>query len=147
MNKFFIYTDGASKGNPGPSGIGVAIYNRRNSLLKEYSEFLGEATNNEAEYQAAVFALEKFKLLFGKKKAKESEVVLRTDSDLLVKQMNGEYKIESQGLQPLFLRLWNLRLDFGELRIEHLRREENEKADRLAKEAVEEEERRKPLFS
>lgn len=147
MDKFVIYTDGASRGNPGPSGLGVAIYNKRGVLIEEYSQFLGEATNNEAEYQAVIFALKKFKLIFGKKKAKKSRLGVKTDSDLLAKQINGEYKIENERLQRLFLRLWNLRLDFGEVKVEHVGREENEKADRLANAAIRKKESQNPLFS
>ena len=75
MKKITIYTDGASRGNPGPASLGVVFKNEKAQVFKEYSQFLGnKLTNNEAEYSAVIFALKKFKLLFGKKVAKVSEV-------------------------------------------------------------------------
>ena len=75
--KIIIYTDGGSRGNPGPAGVGAVICNDKEEVIKKYSEAIGEATNNEAEYQAVIFALKKVKLLFGKKKTKEMDPFLR----------------------------------------------------------------------
>lgn len=136
MKKIIIYTDGASRGNPGPAAIGVVFCNEKGNVIKKYAEFIGEATNNEAEYQACIFALKKFKHLFSKKIAKQSNIEVKVDSELLAKQMNGKYKIENERIQPLFLKLWNLRLDFAEVRFKHLKREKNKEADRLANEAL-----------
>lgn len=130
-NKIFIFADGGSRGNPGPAALGVVIEDENENLIKEYGEFLGEKTNNEAEYEAVIFALKKFKHLFGKKKIKEMEVVVKTDSELLVRQLNGEYKIENANLQPLFMKIWNLKIDFGKINFQHIVREKNKQADRL----------------
>ena len=136
MKKIIIYTDGGSRGNPGPAAIGTVFCNERNQIIKKYSEYLGETTNNEAEYQAVIFALEKFKALFGKKLAKSTEIELKSDSELLIKQLNGEYKILDEKIQPLFLKIWNLRLNFKKLKFKLISREKNKEADRLANEAL-----------
>ena len=136
MKKIIIYTDGGSRGNPGPAAIGVIFCNERNQIIKKYSQYSGEMTNNEAEYQAAIFALEKFKALFGKKLAKSTEIELKADSELLIKQLNGEYKILDEKIQPLFLRVWNLKLDFKNVKFKLISREKNQEADRLVNEAL-----------
>jgi ribonuclease HI len=127
MNKIIAYCDGGSRGNPGPSAIGVYIP----QLKKEYSKFLGKATNNEAEYQAAIFALKKIKHLIGGEKADKSEVELRMDSELIVNQLSGKYKIKEKDLIPFFIEIWNLKQDFGKVNFIHIPREENKKADWL----------------
>ena len=134
--KIFINTDGGSRGNPGPAALGVVFLNEQGEVLKKYSQTLGQATNNEAEYQALIFALKKAKALFGKEKIKEMEFEARLDSELIVKQLNHEYKIEEENLQPLFLKVWNLMLDFGSINFVVVPREENKEADRLVNEAL-----------
>jgi len=136
MRKIIIYTDGGSRGNPGPSAIGVVFCNEKEQIVKSYSEYLGEATNNEAEYQAVIFALKKFKALFGKKLAKSSEIELRSDSELLIKQLNGEYKVLEPKIQQLFLTVWNLKLDFKKMKFRLIPRQKNQEADRLANQAL-----------
>jgi len=137
MKKITIYTDGGSRGNPGPSAIGVVYVNEKEQIIKEYSEYLGDKfTNNEAEYSAVIFALKKFKALFGKEIAKKSEVQIKSDSELLVKQLNGEYKIVNENIQPLFLKIWNLKIDFLKVKFKQIPREKNKDADRLANEAL-----------
>jgi len=137
MKKIIIYTDGGSQGNPGPAGIGVVFCNERGQIIKKYSKYLGDSlTNNEAEYNAVIFALKKFKLLFSKQLAKKTEIEIRSDSELLVKQMNSEYKILDPKIQSLFLELWNLRLDFKKVKFKLIKRERNKEADKLASEAV-----------
>lgn len=126
-NKITAYCDGGSRGNPGPSGIGIYIP----QLKKEYSKFLGKATNNEAEYQAAIFALKKIKHLIGGEKADKAEVELRMDSELIVNQLSGKYKIKEKDLIPFFIEIWNLKQDFGGVHFIHIPREENKKADWL----------------
>ncbi len=123
--KITVHTDGGSRGNPGPAAIGVVLGG------KEYGEYIGHATNNQAEYQAVIFALKKLKQILGKKRAKETEVDMKIDSELVVKQLNGRYKILEKELQPLFLDIWNSRLDFKNVFFEHVRREENRTADSL----------------
>ena len=147
MKKIIIYTDGGSRGNPGPGAIGVVFCNEKGQIIKKYSKFLGESfTNNEAEYQAVIFALKKFKQLFGKKLAKNSEVELKTDSEFLVKQLKGEYKILNPKIQPLFLMLWNLKLDFKRVKFKKIARSKNKEADELVNEALDNQERTQKLI-
>ena len=137
MKKIIIYTDGGSRGNPGPGAVGVVFCNEKGEIFKRYSQYLGENfTNNEAEYQAVIFALKKFKSLFGKKLAKNSEIELRSDSELLIKQLRGEYKILEPKIQPLFIAVWNLKLDFKKVKFTRISREKNKEADRLVNEAL-----------
>lgn len=137
MKKVIINTDGGSRGNPGKAGIGVVFYNEKNQEIKKYSEYLGDnLTNNEAEYQAVIFALQKFKALFGKKLAENTEVEIKSDSELLVKQMKGEYKVMEPKIRELFLNVWNLTIDFKKVKFTNISREKNKEADLLANEAM-----------
>lgn len=135
-NKLIVYTDGGSRGNPGPAGAGVVICNEKNQQIKEYSKDVGIRTNNEAEYEAVIFALQKIKQLFGKDKIKNFEIEMRVDSQLIARQLRGEYKIEEGKLSPLFIKVWNLRIDFGKITFIEIPREKNREADRLANEAM-----------
>jgi len=134
--KLIINTDGGSRGNPGPAAWGAVFKDESGKIIKKYSQVLGEITNNEAEYQALIFALKKAKALFGKEKIKQIEIEARLDSELVVKQLNHEYKIEEENLQPLFLKIWNLMLDFGPIKFVAIPREDNREADRLVNEAL-----------
>lgn len=127
MDKIIIYTDGGSRNNPGPAAIGVYIPKSD----KEYSKHLGTATNNEAEYQAIIFALKKVKQLIGKEKAGNSEIEIRSDSELLINQLNGQYKIKEKNLVPFFIEIWNLKQNFAGVKFVQIPREENKKADSL----------------
>ncbi len=136
MKKIIIYTDGGSRGNPGPSAVGIVFCNENGQTIKEYSEYLGESfTNNEAEYQAVIFALKKFKALFGKKLAAQAEIEIRLDSELVAKQLQGLYKILDPKIGSLFLETWNLRLDFKKINFKLIPREKNKIADKLVNEA------------
>ncbi|KPJ71618.1 hypothetical protein AMJ50_01245 [Parcubacteria bacterium DG_74_3] len=147
MKKIIVYTDGGSRGNPGPGAIGILFFNEKGQIIKKYSEFLGEnITNNEAEYKAVIFALKKFKQLFGKKLTKNSEAELRTDSELLIKQLKGEYKILEPKIQSLFLKTWNLKLDFKKVKFRLISRDKNKEADRLVNEVLDREARSQKLF-
>ena len=136
MEHYIIYTDGGARGNPGPAAIGAVIANEQRSVVKEISEYIGETTNNEAEYGAAITALKKLKALIGKTGAKKAEVQLYADSELLVRQLNGEYKIENPNIQKFFLELWNLKIDFGKVSFQAIPREQNKSADRLVNQAL-----------
>lgn len=137
MNKIIIHTDGGARGNPGPAAIGVVVCNDKGQVLKKYGEYLGDKfTNNQAEYRAVIFALKKVKALFGKKKAQNIEIEIRSDSELLVNQLNGKYKIVEPDLQPLFLQIWNLRVDLPRISFVAVPREKNKEADRLLNEAL-----------
>lgn len=124
-DKLIINTDGGARGNPGPAAIGIVIG------TKKYGEFIGEATNNIAEYKAVVFALQKAKALLGKAKAKETDLEIRIDSELIVRQLTGKYKIKEESLKPLFLEVWNLKQDFKNVQFVYVPREKNKEADRL----------------
>jgi len=139
MKKIIIYTDGGSRGNPGRAAVGVVFCNEKRQLIKKYFDYLGDnLTNNEAEYKAVIFALKKFKSLFGKKLAKNSEIEIRSDSELLVKQLNGKYKVLDSKIQPLFLEIWNLRFDFQEIKFKYIDRKKNAEADKLVNQALDE---------
>lgn len=137
MKKIIIHTDGGSRGNPGKAAIGVVFYNEKGQEIKKFGEYLGDGlTNNEAEYQAVIFALKKFKALFGKKIAEISEVEIRSDSELLVKQTNGEYKVENEKIRDFFMEIWNLKIDFKSVKFKLIPREKNTEADRLVNQAL-----------
>jgi len=128
--KIFIYTDGGARGNPGPAGIGAVLYNEDQEVLAEISKYLGQATNNQAEYKA---------LIFGLKKALEleaQEVSCYLDSELVVRQLNREYKVKNKDLAPLFLEVHNISLGFKKITFTHIPREKNKQADKLANEAM-----------
>ncbi|PIR07176.1 hypothetical protein COY65_00020 [Candidatus Jorgensenbacteria bacterium CG_4_10_14_0_8_um_filter_39_13] len=128
--KIIIYTDGGSRGNPGPAAIAAVINN------KFYSERIGETTNNVAEYKAAIFALKKTKHLLGNKKAKKTNLEIRSDSELVINQLNGEYKIKNDDLKPLFIEIWNLKQDFESVKFTSIPREENKIADKLVNQTL-----------
>jgi len=136
MNKIKIFTDGAARGNPGPSAIGIVI--EASGGKKTYREFIGYATNNEAEYKALIFALQKVKLLYGKAKSKTLELECFSDSELVVKQLNHQYKVVEESIQKFFLALWNLSTDFSKVTYQHIPRTKNSEADRLANLALDE---------
>jgi ribonuclease HI len=130
MKKFIIHTDGGARGNPGPAGIGVLIEDEAGNTVLEHSRYLGETTNNQAEYSAVIDALQHAKEL----RAEEIELFL--DSELVARQLNGEYKVKDQGLAQQFLKVHNLRCSFRKVVFTHIRREMNKRADRLANEAM-----------
>ena len=126
--KIIVYCDGGARNNPGPAAVGAVI---KNGEKKEYSEYIGKATNNEAEYLAVILGLKKAKQLVGKEKSKNLEIEIRSDSELLINQLNGRYKIKDKDLRPLFFEIWNLKSDFAEVRFVQIPREENKEADLL----------------
>ncbi|KKU93941.1 MAG: Ribonuclease H [Candidatus Jorgensenbacteria bacterium GW2011_GWA1_48_13] len=128
--KLIIYTDGGARGNPGPAAIGVIVGN------KNYGEAIGNTTNNVAEYKAVIFALKKAKALLGGDKAKETELEIRSDSELLVSQVKGEYKIKDEELQPLFVDVWNKMQNFKKVNFVLIPREKNREADTLVNRAL-----------
>jgi ribonuclease HI len=130
MNKILsIFCDGGSRGNPGPAGIG-AVLECENERVANISEYLGIATNNVAEYTALVKGLEKG-LELGFENAE-----VKMDSELVVKQILGQYKVKNEGLRPLFLQALALSKRYKTFKISHIRREYNKEADRLANEAM-----------
>lgn len=142
MGKIVIYTDGGARGNPGPAGIGVIIQDESGNTIKSYGEAIGEKTNNEAEYQAVIFALKKIKLLFGKGKAKQMAIEIRMDSELAVEQLSNRYKIQEENLQKRFMEIRNLIIDVGgNVSFMHVPREQNRAADKLVNAALDHEQR------
>ena len=131
-----IYTDGGARGNPGPAATGVVIQDTDGRTLKEYSEYIGERTNNEAEYEAVILALKKAKQLFGKGATKDMTIHVRVDSELIARQLGGQYKVEESRLADLFMKVWNLKIDFGRVDFESIPRERNRAADRLVNRAL-----------
>ena len=125
------YVDGGSRGNPGPAGYGVHI-EREDGSVVELKESLGLATNNVAEYSGLIAALT------WAASNDISTLHIRADSQLLVKQMRGEYRVKSPGLQPLFEQARALTRRIGDVTFEHVRRDFNKDADRLANEAMDE---------
>lgn len=126
-----VNTDGAARGNPGHAGIGAVVFDARGDILKEANKYIGEATNNVAEYNA---------LLLGLKLAVDYQagpVVFKLDSELLVKQLNGEYRVKNAALKALYVVAKKLLGEYQNVKISHVRREKNSKADELANEAIE----------
>jgi len=114
----------------------VVICNEKGEEIKKYSEYIGEATNNEAEYRAVIFALKKVKQLFGKKKVRDLEIEINSDSELLVSQLRGLYKILEPRIGELFLKVWNLKIDFKNVIFNLIPRGRNKTADKLVNEAL-----------
>ena len=131
------YVDGGARGNPGPAGYGARIEDEDGNLLAELNGPLGVATNNVAEYNGLLAALN-WAVDHGHR-----DVHIRADSELLVKQMRGEYKIKNPGLQPLAGRARLLMMEIGSVTFEHVRRELNQEADRLSNLGMDEAEGKK----
>jgi ribonuclease HI len=143
-NKYTIHTDGGARGNPGPAAIGFVIEGSDITKVMK-GEYLGETTNNEAEYRAPIMALKKLKSIIGGDRAAEASVEIFMDSELVMKQMNREYKIKHDGLQELFMELWNLTIDFGSVTFRHVPRAKNAAADKLVNQALDLNASRLPL--
>ena len=125
-----VACDGAARGNPGPAGIGVQITDASGHVLAEIAEGLGETTNNVAEYTAAIEGLKRAAELGA------SAVTLRSDSQLLIYQLTGKYRVKTAHLVPLHRAVLALARGFSTIRFEHVPRERNKEADRLANEGV-----------
>ncbi len=126
-----INTDGASKGNPGKAAIGVAVYDKNSKLVKECCEYIGMATNNVAEYKALILGI-KEALKYNVK-----EALFKTDSELLAKQIKGEYRVKNTQLMHLFIEKQRLLKGIPKWQVKHIPREENKKADMLANKGIE----------
>ena len=129
INKVIIHTDGASRGNPGPAAIGVTIKDEKGNLLSSISRAIGKTTNNQAEYKAVIAALEQAIKLGAK------QVELNSDSELMVKQLLGKYRVKKDTLQPLFAQVKELAAHFESFKVKHIPREQNSEADALANKA------------
>ena len=153
--KFLIHTDGGARGNPGPAAAGFIIEEKVASPLageprlgisrRDGGEYLGEITNNEAEYRAVILALKKLKHLIGSEKAKDSTAEVHVDSELLERQLNGEYKIKDKNIQNLFVEIWNLKTDFKEITFRHIPRKKNTEADKIVNQILDKETSKLPF--
>lgn len=131
MQKLIINTDGGARGNPGPAGIGVVFTNPEGERIATYREYIGTATNNIAEYRALILALEKARDF------EVEEIECRLDSELVVKQLLGEYKVKDDKMKDLYARVQELSF-FKPIKYVHVRREKNKEADALVNKAIDE---------
>ncbi len=128
--EWLLMVDGAARGNPGEAGAGAAIIDENGAAVKEISCYLGRTTNNVAEYEALIIGLEAL-LSLGKK-----HIQVQNDSQLLVRQLNGQYRVKDEKLKKLFDRATILLSQFSTYHILHVPRELNKRADRLANRAI-----------
>ncbi|MEX0681863.1 MAG: ribonuclease HI family protein [Dehalococcoidia bacterium] len=128
--KWTVYADGASRGNPGPASIGVVVYDESGQEVHTVSRSLGRATNNEAEYQAAIAGLEAALALGG------GSVELRMDSELVVRQLEGRYRVRNPRLRSFFERLVEIKQQFEAFKVVAVPRAQNKRADQLANMAL-----------
>jgi ribonuclease HI len=132
MKKYILYTDGGARGNPGPAAAGMVIYDAGGAELDKFAAYLGETTNNQAEYQALIMGLGRVQKI-----AEDHEVLINVtvdvfmDSELIVKQLNGEYKVKNKELKPLFAKVEELAGTFAKVVFKHIPREKNSVADAL----------------
>jgi len=138
MPDYIIYSDGGARGNPGPAAYGYTVRDAQGNVLTEAGVAIGATTNNVAEYMGPLEGLKALRAKLGKTKAKVAHVEVRMDSELVIKQMNREYRIRGEHLIPLFIELWNRCVDFASVTFVHVRREQNKDADRLVNEALNE---------
>lgn len=142
MNQIFINTDGGSRGNPGPAAIGVVFFDELEKQIHTFKKYIGVGTNNEAEYQAIIAALEiliKSKW-FADNNRDGKKVVCRLDSLLVVEQINGNYKIKQDHIKVFIQKINELKSQIKlDITFVHIPREENKEADKLVNEALDEE--------
>ena len=129
MTQLEIFTDGACSGNPGPAGIGFVV-RKDGKILKEFSQPIGDATNNIAEYTALIYALQEALIL------RADEVHVKSDSELMCRQVQGIYQVKNSNIKPLFDQVQHLIRGFRSFHIDHVRRQDNKDADALSKKAI-----------
>ncbi|MBW6440657.1 ribonuclease HI family protein [Patescibacteria group bacterium] len=130
MTQLITFTDGGSRGNPGPAACGAVIKNEIGEILLQCSKYIGEATNNQAEYGALILVLEKLQKIY-KDENKKIDLKCYLDSELVVKQLKKEYRMKNEGLKPLYFQVCDLILNFNSVKFFHIPREENKLADKL----------------
>ena len=128
--EFTLFTDGGARGNPGPAGAGAVLLDQKGQEVAAYSRYLGRTTNNQAEYQALIIGLE------GALTLKIARLKVWLDSELVVRQMNGQYKVKNPGLKPLYLKALGMLGSFEQVVIGHVPRARNKRADELANQAM-----------
>ena len=131
IKRVVVFTDGASRGNPGPAAIGAIIKDEQGKLIASISQPIGRATNNQAEYRAIIAAMEEAVRLG------VEQVDMRSDSELVVEQINGRYRVKNVALRPLYLKAKQLQSQFKGFTITHIPRLQNKEADMLAGNALE----------
>ena len=138
--EYIINTDGGSRGNPGPAGIGYSIRNSLGSILSEKGFYIGEVTNNVAEYQAVVEALKELKKIIPKASRGKAKIEVRMDSELIVKQLNNQYQVKEKSLFTYFITVHNFTIsEFPLIKFKHVPRAENARADELVNQAIDHE--------
>src|SRR3989338_1994796 len=128
-----IYTDGGARGNPGPAGAGVVIYEGEGGgeeLVEQFGKYIGEQTNNVAEYTALLLAIQRAREMGA------TSIDFMLDSELVVKQMRREYKVKEPNLAILFTKVWNEMIHFKKVTFTHIPREKNKKADKMVNEVI-----------
>ena len=130
LNTLFIFADGGSRGNPGPSGVGVVLLDEKNEKVGEIAKYIGTATNNVAEYLAAIYGLQEAVY------REAGKVVLHLDSQLVARQLKGEYRVKDQTIRKFFDLALNLFREFDKVEIKEIAREENKDADILVNRAI-----------
>lgn len=137
-DKLSIFSDGGSRGNPGPAAYGFVAYDEKKKELFRGSQFLGDATNNQAEYRGVLGALEYIdSIVENNKMEPKPEIRFYLDSQLIVEQMNGNYKIKNEGLAPLYWQIRELIIKLGgKVNFSHVTRDKNKLADKLVNEEL-----------
>lgn len=128
--KLEIYIDGGARGNPGPAGVGVVVLDASGKKIEDVSKYIGETTNNIAEYNALLYGLEEALIL------RADEIKINLDSELVAKQLNGEYRVKDSDIKPLFERALNMLKSFKYFEINHIERSKNKEADKLVNKAI-----------
>jgi ribonuclease HI len=128
--KISLYIDGASRGNPGPAGVGVLVLDEKGKKIKEFCKYIGRTTNNVAEYNALIYGLDEALIL------RADEVVVNVDSELVAKQLNGEYRVKDENIKIFFEKALHILKSFKSFEVKHIDRSENKEADKLANKAI-----------
>lgn len=129
---FKLFTDGGARGNPGPAAIGAVLY-KKEEVIAEISEYIGETTNNQAEYLALIAGLQEALI------QQVDNVVCFLDSELIVKQLNGEYKVKNEELKIRYAKVVELAERFSSIEFKHVKRAQNKEADALVNKALDNE--------
>jgi len=125
-----IFIDGASRGNPGPSGIGIVFFDDKKNVVKKIFKFIGNATNNVAEYTAFIYALQEALI------DRYEDVKIASDSELLTRQLRGEYRVKNENLKPFYDQFLHLSRGFNRIEVVSIGRKDNSIADKLANKAI-----------
>lgn len=130
MKKLLLYVDGGSRGNPGPAGIGIVMLDEKGHKVKEFNKYINVTTNNIAEYNAVIYGLQEALM------ERADEVELNLDSELVVQQLKGEYRVKNSNIRTVFEQALHLISGFKKVDIKHITRDKNKQADKLANKAI-----------